>query len=63
MRRENVLKIPLNALYSEDDMYYVYIIEDGETRVRRNVEIGAVSAAEAEIVSGLEEGDVIYVGD
>ena len=63
MRRENVLKIPLNALYSEDDIYYVYLIEDGETRVRRNVEIGQMSAAEAEIVSGLEEGDVIYVGD
>ncbi len=63
MRRDNVLKIPLNALYSEDDMYYVYMIEDGETRVRRNVEIGAKSSTEAEIVSGLEEGDVIYVGD
>jgi len=63
IRRENVLKIPLNALYSEDDVYYVYLIEDGETRVRRDVEIGAMTSIEAEIVSGLEEGDVIYVGD
>ena len=63
MRREDVVKIPRNALYSEGDIYYVYMIEGDENRVRRNVEIGALSSTEAEIVSGLEEGDVIYVGD
>lgn len=62
-RRENVLKIPLNSLYEEDGAYYVYIVEDDETRIRRNVEVGIITSSEAEIITGLEEGDVIYVGD
>ena len=63
MRKTGVFKIPLNSLFSEDDMYYVYMIDEDETRIRRDVEVGAITSTEAEIVSGLEEGDVIYVGD
>ena len=63
VRKEGVLKIPLNSLFSEDDVYYVYIVEDDETRIRQNVEVGVITSTEAEIVSGLEEGDMIYVGD
>ena len=62
MYMENVLKVPINSVFEEDDQYYVYILE-GESRVRRDVSIGAMSAGEVEIVSGLEEGEVVYVGD
>ena len=62
MYMENVLKVPVNSVFEEDDQYYVYIL-DGESRVRRDVSIGAMSASEVEIVSGLEEGEVVYVGD
>ena len=62
MRKQNVLKVPVNSLFSEDDQYYVYIL-DGETRTRRDVSVGDMSSTEVEIVSGLEEGEVVYVGD
>lgn len=62
MHKENVLKVPVNSVFEEDDQYYVYIL-DGETRIRRDVSIGDRSSTEIEIVSGLEEGEVVYVGD
>lgn len=62
MRRTDVLKVPVNSVFEEDDVYYVYIV-DGETRVRRDVTIGAASASEMEILEGLTEGEVVYVGD
>lgn len=63
LRKSGVPKIPLNSLFQDDDIYYVYLIDENETRVRCNVEIGVITATEAEVLSGLEEGDVIYVGD
>lgn len=62
MRKENVLKVPVNSVFEEDDQYYVYILDD-ESRSRRDVTIGDKSATEVEITSGLEEGEVVYVGD
>lgn len=61
-RRENVLKIPVNALFEDGDARYVYAVE-GESRVRRDVETGLMTSTEAEILSGLAEGEVVYVGD
>lgn len=58
--KENVLTIPVNALFKDASGRYVYLIEDGK-QVRRNVETGIINTVEAEIVSGLQEGDVVYV--
>jgi len=60
-RAENVLKIPLVALHGDADEYYVYVT-DGESRSRRDVSAGLITATEAEITSGLEEGESVYVG-
>ena len=57
---ENVLTIPVNALYRDQKGYYVYKIIDGE-RVRCDIKEGLVSEVKAEILEGLEEGDVVYV--
>ena len=57
---ENVLTIPVNALYKDQKGRYVYKIEDGE-RVRCDVKVGVVSETKAEILEGLQEGDVVYV--
>jgi len=61
--RENVLCVSVDAVY-EDSInkkhYYVYRDEDGQ-RVRVDVEIGEQGSLMTEIVSGLEEGDVVYV--
>lgn len=59
---EDVLKAPVNAVYEDSGVNYVYLAE-GESRVRREVTTGRVSPVEVEITSGLTEGDVIYVGE
>lgn len=61
-RTEDVLKVPVNALFEDDGEYYVYAVE-GENRTRRDVQVGRRTSTEAEILSGLSEGEVVYVGD
>ncbi len=60
--KEDVLKIPVNALFEDDGGAYVYALAD-ETKTRRDVEVGLKTSTEAEILSGLSEGEVVYVGD
>lgn len=62
MRRTDVLKLPLNAVFEEEGEYFVYMVE-GETRTRQPITIGVKSPTDIEILSGVEEGDVVYVGD
>lgn len=62
LRKENVLKVPRNAVFSDDDGDYVYVVE-GESRSRRNVTTGERSYEETEITDGLSEGEVVYVSD
>lgn len=61
-RVENALVIPRNALYAEMGVRYVYVVEDG-MRVRREVETGMMNDLQAQITSGLEEGEYVYVQD
>lgn len=58
--KEHVLTVPINALYRDQKGRYVYKIVDGE-RVRCDIKEGLVSEVKAEILEGLEEGDVVYV--
>jgi multidrug efflux pump subunit AcrA (membrane-fusion protein) len=60
--KESALMVPINALFEDGDAYYVYAVE-GEIRTRRDVEVGIVTSTQAEILSGLSEGEVVYVGD
>ena len=60
--RENVLTVPVNALYKDGVNYYVYKEEEGQS-VRCDVKTGVISSTKAEILEGLEEGDVVYVKD
>lgn len=60
--RENVLVIPINALYRDGSGQYVYKQVDG-ARVRCDVKTGMVTDTKAEIVEGLAEGDWVYVKD
>ena len=50
----------MNAVHSGTGGKYVYLMEDGQ-RVIRNVTLGIVTDAKAEILEGLEEGDLVYV--
>ena len=58
--RDNVLTIPANALYLDGTGQYVYVVEE-EQRIRRSVKVGLRNEVEAEILEGLQEGELVYV--
>lgn len=58
---ENVLRIPYNAHFTGGAYgHLVYIIE-GEQRVPTPITVGAVMHTYVAVLSGLREGDIIYV--
>ena len=57
---EDVLKLPLTALFRDGDAWAVFIEQDGMAAQRR-VEIGRRTGLEAEILSGLSAGERIVV--
>ena len=61
-RVENALVVPVNALYAEMGVRYVYVVEDG-VRVRREVKTGMTNDWQVQITVGLEEGEYVYVQD
>ena len=59
--RQDVLTVPVNALYQDGDGWYVYRMEAGR-RVRQTVSVGLVTDTQGEILAGLTEGETVYVG-
>lgn len=60
--RSDVLLIPRKAIRSDDGRTRVFTIVDGRSTPRA-VELGMISGSEAEIVSGLEEGETLITGE
>ncbi len=59
---EDVLLVPADALWElSPGQYAVFVLVDGELQVRE-VEVGLMDYAYAEIVSGLEAGDLVSTG-
>lgn len=58
--REQVTAVPKSALLKDSDGYFVYRLEEGR-RVFTRVEKGISDGVYTEILSGLSEGDEIYV--
>jgi len=58
--RENVIVIPQNLIQRYAGQIYVLVLEDG-VKVERLIELGVESTTQAEVISGLEEGDLIIV--
>jgi len=58
--KDNVLTIPVNALYQDAGGKFVYKLAEGK-RIRCNVSVGTMTDTKAEITDGLEEGDFVYV--
>ena len=58
--REDVLRIPANALYLDESSSYVYVVEEGR-RTRRNIQVGVKTDIMIEVTEGLEEGETVYV--
>ena len=58
----DVLYVPTDALHQMAGAYIVYTINELGVRKLREVEIGLVGNEAVEIISGLEEGELILVG-
>jgi HlyD family secretion protein len=55
---DNVLKVPASGLFRCGDGWCVFTIEDGEAK-RRTVKIGRRNPLEAQVLSGLDEGQTV----
>lgn len=57
---QDSLVVPANAVSKDDNGRYVYKQEDGR-KVRVNITVGTSTDAFVQVLTGLEEGDVVYV--
>jgi HlyD family secretion protein len=61
-RAENAVLVPIEALHEiSEGTYTLFVMENGKLRLRV-VEVGLQDLAKAEIVSGLDAGDVVTTG-
>lgn len=58
-RREDVLYLPVTTVKSNNNVYYVYYVDENGLRGTKTVEIGLAAGGIIEIVSGLEEGEMV----
>jgi HlyD family secretion protein len=59
-QEDDVVKVPVGALFRQADEWAVFVIE-GERALVRTVELGQRNNAEAQVVSGLAEGDRVVL--
>ncbi|MGD2047368.1 MAG: efflux RND transporter periplasmic adaptor subunit [Gemmatimonadota bacterium] len=57
---EGVVTVPTSALFRSGEAWQAFVVEDGKAR-RRDVEIGRRNEERAEIVGGLEDGEVVIL--
>jgi HlyD family secretion protein len=57
---EDVLSIPVAALFRDGDAWATYVVEGGRARLRR-VDIGRMAEAAAQVTDGLVEGAVVVL--
>lgn len=62
-RKENAPSIPLQALSRKGDTATVLVVGGDGTLEQRTVQVGLETSSDAEIVSGLSEGDQVVIGD
>jgi multidrug efflux pump subunit AcrA (membrane-fusion protein) len=56
----DVLKIPASALFRAGEKWNVFVVEGGRAR-RREVKTGHQNASEAEVLEGLQEGEIVIL--
>jgi HlyD family secretion protein len=57
---DDVLKLPVSSLFRTDGDWSVFTVDGGIASVR-NVEIGRRNGLEAEVLSGISEGETVIV--
>ena len=58
---EDVLAVPIQAVYGQGGKSYVYLDDGGGEPVHREVELGASSSTFVDVTAGLEEGGKVYM--
>lgn len=61
--RDNALTVPLQAVNHEGDHTTVYIVDKQNKLEDRQVALGVQTATDAEVLSGLQDGDAVVVSD
>ena len=61
---DEALRVPLTALFRDGDDWAIFVETDGRAALRK-VEVGHTTSSDAEIISGLTEGEqvVVYPGE
>jgi len=55
---KDVLRVPASAVFRSEDAWATFVVEEG-TAVVRAVKLGETNGLETEVLSGLEEGDLV----
>lgn len=55
-KKEDVLRIPIKALYEADGRYYTYVLNSDNLREAKFIEVGLVGDEYAEVLSGIDLG-------
>lgn len=58
-KKENVLSIPVTALYEADGRYYTYTLDEDNMRSVRFIDIGLIGDNHVEVLSGLKAKDKV----
>ncbi len=61
--KNNVLYVPLQAVDHNGDQTTVFVVTSGNKIERRIVALGIQTSSDAEVISGLQEGDMVVVSD
>ncbi|WBW95610.1 efflux RND transporter periplasmic adaptor subunit [Oceanirhabdus sp. W0125-5] len=59
-KKEEVIRIPNQALFNSSDYHYVFVL-DGGVKVRKIVEVGMITNKYVEIISGLDENELVIL--
>ena len=62
-RDNNALIVPTCTVRQDVNGYFVYLVDENGTQIRRNIKRGIYNDAYVQILEGLEEGDVVYAGN
>jgi macrolide-specific efflux system membrane fusion protein len=62
-RKPNALCIPLQAVSRQGDETAVFVVDSSNKLEERKIRLGLQTATDAEVLSGLSEGDQVVVSD
>ena len=61
-KAQNTIVVPFEYILTDETGDYVYVVDNGVV-VRKDVELGITTSTDAQVLSGLNEGDEIITSD